>query len=234
MKICRSRASWRGVTVIGDRHAQRSAGSRNRGSGENPRALGGAFTGSLMKQRRSPARLIGLLHCRCRSNRRASCPPHFKYARLDSNQRARFWRRNPSGPRSAIRSISNTPGWTRTSDPGIRNLRRDDFAIPEETTKSTVSLCSSTTSESTSDFARTASFTAQMAEKAADLRIPQIEIGLQKSIRPDLIRGRGSRPDGLPLPERESPQERNLMTPIPRRFSEPDRAHRFLLRRTAP
>ena len=154
----------------------------------------------------------------------------FSYARLDSNQRTVFTQSLGIVPAS----FCNTPGWTRTSDPGIRNLRQDDFAIPEETTKSTVSLCSSTTSESTSDFARTASFTAQMAEKAADLRIPQIEIGLQKSIRPDLIRGRGSRPDGLPLPERESPQERNLMTPIPRRFSEPDRAHRFLLRRTAP
>jgi hypothetical protein len=44
-----------------------------------------------------------------------------------------------------------------------------------------------------SGFASTASFTAQRAEKAADLRIPQIEIGLRKSIRPDLIRGRGSR-----------------------------------------
>lgn len=69
----------------------------------------------------------------------------------------------------------NTPGWTRTSDPGIRNLRRDNFAVPEETTKSTVSLCPSTTSGSTSDFASTASFTAQRAEKAADLRNPQIQ-----------------------------------------------------------
>jgi len=131
-------------------------------------------------------------------------------------------------------SFCSTPGWTRTSDPGIRNLRRDNFACPEETTKCDVSRCRSTTSESMSGFASTASFTAQRAEKAADLRIPQIEIGLRKSIRPDLIRGRGSPPDGVPLPERESPQERSLMTPTPRRFSEPDRAHRFLLRRTAP
>jgi hypothetical protein len=139
----------------------------------------------------------------------------------------------PSGLAPPLDPQSSTPGWTRTSDPGIRNLRRDDFAVPEETTKSTFSLCASTTSEGTSDSASTFSFTAQRVEKGADLRNPQIEIGLRKSIRPDLIRGRGSPPDGLPLPERESPQERNLMPPIPRRFSEPDRAHRFLLRRTA-
>jgi len=144
-------------------------------------------------------------------------------------------RRSASGTASwHLSPPTTTPGWTRTSDPGIRNLRRDDFACPEETTKCDVSRCRSTTSESMSGFASTASFTAQRAEKAADLRIPQIEIGLRKSIRPDLIRGRGSPPDGEPLPERESPQERSLMTPTPRRFSEPDRAHRFLLRRTAP
>ena len=70
---------------------------------------------------------------------------------------------------------SSAPGWTRTSDPGIRNLRRDDFAVPEETTKSIFSRCRSTTSESTSDFASTASFPAQRAEKGTDLRIPQIQ-----------------------------------------------------------
>jgi hypothetical protein len=70
-----------------------------------------------------------------------------------------------------------TPGWTRTSGLAfwIRNLRWDDFATPEETTKSTFSLCWSTTSESMSGFASTASFTAQRAEKAADLRNPQIQ-----------------------------------------------------------
>jgi len=71
---------------------------------------------------------------------------------------------------------SSAPGWTRTSDLGIRNLRRDDFASPEETTKSTFSLCPSTTSESTFDFASTASFTVQRAKKGADLRNPQIQV----------------------------------------------------------
>jgi hypothetical protein len=55
---------------------------------------------------------------------------------------------------------TNTPGWTRTSDPGIRNLRRDDFASPEETTKSNFSRCRSTTAESISGFVTTVSFTA--------------------------------------------------------------------------
>jgi len=70
--------------------------------------------------------------------------------------------------------MTSTPGWIRTSDPGIRNLRRDDFNGSEETTKSTPSLCPSATSESTSDFASTTSFTAQRAEKGTDLRNPQI------------------------------------------------------------
>ena len=76
---------------------------------------------------------------------------------------------------SLVLKKTSTPGWTRTSDPGIRNLMRDDFKGPEEITKSTCSLCPSTTCESTSDFASTTSFTAQRAEKAADLRNPQIK-----------------------------------------------------------
>ena len=77
-----------------------------------------------------------------------------------------------------------TPGWTRTSDPGIGNLRRDDFAVPEETTKSTVNPCPSTTSESTFDFASTASFTAEGMEKGTGLRNPQIHIGHRNPSRP--------------------------------------------------
>ena len=67
----------------------------------------------------------------------------------------------------------NTPGWTRTSDPGTRNVRRGDFAVSEETTKATFSRCQAKTSDSRSDFAWVPSFTAQRAGKAADLRNPQ-------------------------------------------------------------
>lgn len=94
------------------------------------------------------------------------------------------------------RKNSTTPGWIRTSDPGIRNLRRDDFATPGEITKSTVSVCPSTTSGSTSDFASTTSFTAQRAKKAADLRSPQIQSWPSKtndssraSLQPDGLKG---------------------------------------------
>ncbi len=82
--------------------------------------------------------------------------------------------RRPGHPQ--IAKNRNPPGWTRTTDLGIRNLRRGDFNGPEETTKSTVSLCPSTTSGSTSDFASTTNFTAQRAEKVADLRNPQIRL----------------------------------------------------------
>jgi len=68
----------------------------------------------------------------------------------------------------------NTPGWIRTSDPGIRNLRRDDFAVPEETTKSTLSFCPSTTSASISGFVTAVSFIAHGLDKGTDLRNPQI------------------------------------------------------------
>ncbi len=81
----------------------------------------------------------------------------------------------------------NTPGWTRTSDPEIRKFRRDSFASPEETTKLVVSRCPQTTSESTSGFASSASFLAQRAEKATDLRIPRIQIGDRKPTRTDPI-----------------------------------------------
>ncbi|MEI8227928.1 MAG: hypothetical protein WCH77_06650 [Planctomycetota bacterium] len=70
---------------------------------------------------------------------------------------------------------TTTPGWTRTSDPGIRNLRRGDLAVSEEITKSTFRRCQATTSGSRSDFAWVPSFTTQRAEKAADLRNPQIK-----------------------------------------------------------
>ena len=72
----------------------------------------------------------------------------------------------------------STLGWTRTSDPEIRNVRGNDFATPEETTESTVSLCPSTTFENPSDFASTVSFTADGTEKGTDLRNPQIQIGV--------------------------------------------------------
>ncbi len=78
-------------------------------------------------------------------------------------------------------AVMSTPGWTRTSDPGIRKFRRDSFESPEETTKLVVSRCPQTTSESTSEFASSASFLAQRAEKAPDLRIPRIHIGSANS-----------------------------------------------------
>jgi len=46
-----------------------------------------------------------------------------------------------------------------------------DFVTPEETTKSTLSRCRTTTSESVSSFVAIASFTAQGSETATDLRI---------------------------------------------------------------
>ena len=112
-----------------------------------------------------------------------------KYARLDSKQRTVFTQSLGIVPRFAWptsvgsrwagivpASFCNTPGWTRTSDPGIRNFRRNDFASPEETTKSNFSFGPSMTCENTCDFASTASFTAQMAEKGGDLRNPRIQV----------------------------------------------------------
>jgi hypothetical protein len=83
----------------------------------------------------------------------------------------------PSGLAPPLDPQLNTPGWTRTSDPGIRNLRREDVATPGETSKSAVSRCRSTTSESISGFATVVGFTAQGTEKGTDLRNPQIGIG---------------------------------------------------------
>ena len=68
----------------------------------------------------------------------------------------------------------NTPGWTRTSDPGIRNFRLGDFASPEEIKKYVVTHCPATTCESTSSFTSIVGFTAHGLEKGTDLRNPQI------------------------------------------------------------
>jgi hypothetical protein len=132
--------------------------------------------------------LLGHLRCLWEGGHRAH--QFLEYARLDSNQRTVFTQSLGIVPRFALptpvgsrwagivpASFWSTPGWTRTSDPGIRNLRRDDFASPEETTKCDVSRCRSTTSESMSDFTSSASFTAHSAEKGTDLRNPQINIG---------------------------------------------------------
>ena len=79
---------------------------------------------------------------------------------------------------AVFRCFSSAPGWTRTTDPGIRKFRRDDYASPDETTKSIVSRCRPTTSVSRPGFAQVASITALRAETAADLRNPQIRVGL--------------------------------------------------------
>ena len=101
-----------------------------------------------------------------------------RIARLDSNQRAGFFGvANPSGLAPPLDPQLNTPGWTRTSDPGIRKFRRDDFASREETTKSVVRRCRQTASESMSGFATIVSFTAQRSEKGTSLRNPQIHVG---------------------------------------------------------
>jgi len=86
-----------------------------------------------------------------------------QYARRDSN----------SGPR------------------GIRKLRRGNFAFAEETTKSIVSRCPSTTSVSRFGFACVASFTAQRAEHSPDLRNPQISLGC---LRPGQSTGQQASP----------------------------------------
>ena len=65
----------------------------------------------------------------------------------------------------------------RTPSPRFRSLRRDDFATPEEITKSIVSRCRTSTSESISGFAAVVSFAGEGSEKGTDLRNPQIQVG---------------------------------------------------------
>ena len=95
------------------------------------------------------------------------------------------------------------PGGGRTRNPRFRRLRRGDFAVPEETTKSHLRRCPTGTSDSRFDFACVPSFTAQSAEKAADLRNPQTRLrGLRYGHPRRRLRGRyaSSRPiPGLPL-----------------------------------
>ena len=83
-----------------------------------------------------------------------------------------------------ITTARNTPGRTRTCNPRFRSLKRDYFASPEETTKSTFRRYRSYrsgTSERTSDFTQVASVAAQRAENGTDLRIPRIQSRLPKT-----------------------------------------------------
>jgi len=102
-------------------------------------------------------------------------PRPSQYARQDSNLQA-FCRATRSMFMDSRRfplDRPSTPGRTRTCNPRFRSLRRGNFADAEDATKSTFSRCPAMTSDSRTDFARVASFTAQRAKKAVDLRNPQ-------------------------------------------------------------
>jgi hypothetical protein len=68
-----------------------------------------------------------------------------------------------------------------SNQPGIRNLRRDDFVSPSENMKCVVSRCQSTTSGTTSGFNAVVSLAAQWSEKGIDVRIPHVQIGRGKT-----------------------------------------------------